>query len=87
MRAAWPVLVGLVAASVVAWTPKPAAADELRDRQWHLAALQIPQAHQLSQGEGILVAVTDTGVDDRHRELAGAVISGKEFGEQPTGDG
>ncbi|GAA1517854.1 type VII secretion-associated serine protease mycosin [Dactylosporangium maewongense] len=67
--------------------PVPAAADSIRDRQWHLAALRISQAHEVSQGDGVLVAVTDTGVDDRHAELAGAVIAGKEFGEQPTGNG
>jgi type VII secretion-associated serine protease mycosin len=74
-------------AALLIWTPSPAAADEIRDRQWHLAALQIAQAQQLSQGDGVLVAVTDTGVDDRHKELAGAVIPGREFGEQPTGNG
>ncbi|MEV4511844.1 S8 family serine peptidase [Dactylosporangium sp. NPDC049525] len=88
MRAVRSAAIGLVAISlVVICTSVPAAADDIRDRQWHLAALQIAQAQKVGQGEGIVVAVTDTGVDDRHGELAGAVISGKEFGEQPTGNG
>ncbi|MEV0560035.1 S8 family serine peptidase [Dactylosporangium sp. NPDC050588] len=64
-----------------------AAADSIRDRQWHLQALRISQAQTISRGAGVVVAVTDTGVDDRHGELAGAVLNGKEFGEQPTGNG
>jgi subtilisin family serine protease len=67
--------------------PPAAAADSVRDRQWHLAALGVSEAHRLTRGEGVVVAVVDTGVDDRSGELAGAVLPGKEFGERPTGDG
>ncbi|MEV0127220.1 S8 family serine peptidase [Dactylosporangium sp. NPDC050688] len=35
----------------------------------------------------MIVAVADTGVDDRHPELAGAVMPGKEFGEGASGEG
>jgi type VII secretion-associated serine protease mycosin len=67
--------------------PLSAQADEIRDRQWHIAALGIAAAQTLSQGDGVLVAVADTGVDARRGELTGAVIAGKEFGEQANGDG
>ncbi|MGI5178077.1 S8 family serine peptidase [Dactylosporangium sp. CA-152071] len=73
--------------AVMLASPVGAAADEIRDRQWHLAALDIPAAQRLSQGEGVLVAVADTGVDARRGELAAAVVAGKEFGEQAGGDG
>ncbi len=74
--------------AVLPWlSPAPAHADSVRDREWHLTALDVLRAHQSSQGEGVLVAVADTGVDDRHGELAGAVIAGKEFGEGASGDG
>lgn len=33
------------------------------------------------------MAVADTGVDDRHGELAGAVVEGREFGEGASGNG
>lgn len=81
--------VGVAAAlAVLSWlSPAPAHADSVRDREWHLAALDVARAHQTSQGEGVLVAVADTGVDDRHGELAGAVVAGKEFGEGASGDG
>ncbi|MEU0552611.1 S8 family serine peptidase [Dactylosporangium sp. NPDC006015] len=82
------VVVGCLAIVVVGMSaPAPAVADSIRDRQWHLAVLRIAQAQQLSTGAGVLVAVPDTGVDDRHGELAGAVVPGKVFGEQAKGDG
>ncbi|MEU0552616.1 S8 family serine peptidase [Dactylosporangium sp. NPDC006015] len=82
-------LFGAVVALGAMWllTAAPASADSVRDRQWHLPALDIARAHQNSQGEGVVVAVADTGVDDRHGELAGAVLPGKEFGEGASGDG
>ncbi|MEV4511847.1 S8 family serine peptidase [Dactylosporangium sp. NPDC049525] len=67
--------------------PIAASADTIRDRQWHLASLEVVRAQQFSVGEGVLVAVADTGVDDRQGELAGAVIEGKEFGEGASGNG
>ncbi len=76
----------VVAGSVLA-LPGTASADAIRDRQWHLVALEIARAQQVSSGEGVLVAVTDTGVDDRHGELAGAVVDGREFGEGASGNG
>jgi type VII secretion-associated serine protease mycosin len=80
-------LVGLALTVIIIATPNCARADGIRDRQWHLNTLRIAQAQEISQGAGVVVAVTDTGVSDRHGELAGAVLPGKEFGEQPTGDG
>ncbi|MEV4137113.1 S8 family serine peptidase [Dactylosporangium sp. NPDC049742] len=75
-----------VTMATLAW-PVPASADAIRDRQWHLASLGVLDAHRWSLGEGVLVAVTDTGVDDRRGELAGAVIEGREFGEGASGNG
>ena len=62
-------------------------ADNVRDLEWHLAALDIPAAHRISQGEGVVVGLPDTGVDTKTAELAGAVLPGKEFGEGAHGDG
>src|SRR5262245_30716256 len=60
---------------------RPAAADNIRDQQWHIPALHIPQAQTISQGEGVVVGLPDTGVDGKLAELAGAVLPGKAFGE------
>ena len=67
-------MTALVAGVVVA--PSPAAADQVRDDQWHLNYLQVPRAHELSQGDGMTVAVLDSGVDGDHPDLAGNVLPG-----------
>lgn len=35
--------------------------------------LHLPQAHRLTTGQGVLVAVIDTGIDRLHPEIAGAI--------------
>ncbi len=40
-------------------------------RQWGLDKVRAPQAWSLSQGDGVLVAVLDTGADFNHADLAG----------------
>src|SRR5215831_17032566 len=41
--------------------------------QYELAKLHLPQAHMLTKGDGVLVAVIDSGIDAAHPELTGAV--------------
>jgi subtilisin family serine protease len=41
--------------------------------QYELAKLRLPQAHTIAKGDGVLVAVIDSGVDVDHPELAGAI--------------
>lgn len=69
-------------------------ADEVRNRQWHLDFLRIAKAHQITRGEGVTVAVVDSGVDYRHPDLRGALLPGRNFSsgrrdgwEDPTGHG
>jgi len=54
----------------------PAAADAVRDRQWYLSDLDIGKVQQISQGAGVTVALIDTGVDAKHRDLLGSVLPG-----------
>ncbi|UQU65612.1 type VII secretion-associated serine protease mycosin [Couchioplanes caeruleus] len=56
----------------------PANADFIRDRQWHLKSLDIATAHRISTGEGVTVAVIDSGVS-RHPDLAGSILAGTDF--------
>jgi type VII secretion-associated serine protease mycosin len=66
-------VLGLAAAIAI---PIPAFADSTRDSQWHLKALDVEKAQLISQGEGVTVAVVDTGVDATHPDLSGSVMPG-----------
>jgi len=56
--------------------PEAAHADEWRDKQYWLSDYGITEAWKKSQGEGVKVAVIDTGIDTSHPDLAGAVTGG-----------
>ena len=58
---------------------QPAFTDSTRDRQWHLAQLDVMDAQKISKGAGVTVAVLDTGVKADHRDLAGNVLPGVDF--------
>nr|WP_225946532.1 type VII secretion-associated serine protease mycosin [Plantactinospora soyae] len=53
----------------------PAYADQARDNQWHLPFLKVAEAHRISQGAGVTVAVIDTGVDP-HPDLRNNLLTG-----------
>src|SRR5690242_7667562 len=65
---------GTILAFIVS-SPTPALADQYRDKQWHLRALDVAHANQITKGEGIIVAVLDTGVS-RHVDLYRNLLSG-----------
>ena len=85
------VLVGLVLASG-AGAATPAVADQVRERQYWLEDYGIEQAWSITRGEGVRIAIIDTGVDGSHPDLAGAVVAGADFsglgspnGQTPVG--
>ena len=59
-------------------------AKEMPERvNWAGSILNIPDVWRLTQGEGVKIAILDTGIDTDHQDLADAIIETKDF----TGDG
>nr|WP_246273811.1 type VII secretion-associated serine protease mycosin [Phytohabitans houttuyneae] len=50
--------------------------DQVRDEQWQLSELRATHAWRHSTGDGVTVAVVDSGVDAGHPDLAGQVLPG-----------
>lgn len=54
---------------------QPAAADT-QSKQWYLSAMQAEDMWKVTTGEGIKVAVVDTGVNSSTTSLQGQVLKG-----------
>ncbi|MGN9810996.1 S8 family serine peptidase [Micromonospora sp. BQ11] len=79
--------VGLLSGPVFVAPAPAAAADTVRGLQWHLDALKIPQAHKITRGRGVTVAVIDGGVHAAHQDLRGQVLPGFGTGPDTVPDG
>lgn len=66
--------------------PAPAHADSIRSKQWHLDVMKADEMWASSTGEGVTVAVIDTGVDDSNPDLRGRVLKGKDLAGRTPGD-
>ncbi|WP_186315490.1 S8 family serine peptidase [Catellatospora sichuanensis] len=76
----------LAAAAPLAATPA-SAADRISDGQWYVDFLDLDVAHKVSRGDGVRIALIDTGVDARHPDLKGSVVAGADFSREGPGDG
>jgi hypothetical protein len=53
--------------------------DPYAGLQRNLSTMGVPQAHALSRGKGVTIAVIDTAIDDKHADLAGSHITTRNF--------
>ncbi|KOG88323.1 serine protease [Streptomyces varsoviensis] len=74
--------VGLVA---MGGTAPAATAADIRSRQWYLQDMQAENMWKVSKGEGVTVAVIDSGINAELPELRGQVLAGADFNKNPTG--
>ncbi|WP_442929520.1 S8 family serine peptidase [Micromonospora sp. WMMA1949] len=74
---------GLTTSALLPGTDGP---DRVRGDQWHLRFLKATEAHGVSQGEGVVVAVPDTGVE-AHPDLVRNLLPGTDVIEGGSGDG
>lgn len=78
--------------AALSWGAVPASAAENAPASWESAALGLPAAHKATQGEGVTVAVLDSGINPDHPALKGRVTKvGPDFydldGLKPGDDG
>jgi subtilisin family serine protease len=60
--------------------------DPMRSQQWALDKTSFEAAWSVTRGQGVKVAVIDSGVEVGHQELQGSVLPGKDF-VNPGDDG
>ncbi|MFE9948687.1 type VII secretion-associated serine protease mycosin [Streptomyces sp. NPDC005531] len=71
---------------LVAVAATPAHADSVRSMQWHLDAMKAEEMWATSTGDGVTVAVIDSGVDSTNPDLAGQVLKGLNLEHSVSGD-
>lgn len=72
-----------LAAGLFLTTAPVASADYVRDGQWPNQEFDLNKVWSVSKGDGVIVAVIDSGVDPSHPDLSGQLLPGYD----PSGQG
>lgn len=62
----------------ISWA-KGEASDATYATQWAPTKMRLAEAHSVSRGAGVTVAVLDTGIDATHPAFAGTIVPGFDF--------
>ncbi|WP_224283056.1 S8 family serine peptidase [Streptomyces sp. LS1784] len=68
-------------------TTPAVAEDTIRQQQWHLEAMHASEMWKVTKGQGVTVAVIDSGFKLDHPDLEGQFLPGKDFSGSPGGVG
>jgi type VII secretion-associated serine protease mycosin len=81
--------VAILAASLLLTVSASSAviADSVRDQQYWLDDYGFTTAWESSQGEGVKIAIIDTGIDSTHPSLQGVVVGGADMSGLGSTDG
>jgi type VII secretion-associated serine protease mycosin len=85
-RAGSAVIAGAVVASTLL-AAAPAQADYIREGEYWLDQYGVTEAWETTRGEGVTIAVIDTGIDGSHPDLEGTVVGGTDFSGLGARDG
>ena len=74
--------------SLLAFVVRPfgaeAATDPMQSRQWGLTQVRAAAAWASATGEGVVIAIVDSGVDKDHPELKDKLVDGVSFSDCPA---
>jgi thermitase len=60
-------------------SPAATANDPYYTKAWHLPKIGVPTAWDMSMGDGVVIAILDTGLNTNHEDLVGRTVPGWNF--------